>query len=178
MNENTLNDVRETELQNSSSRLSESSHSPVCEGTLSRDEMEHRRMEAAQDFLHGLSHSHVVANFGVIRTTASRWHRALTAKGLESLRKGKATGRPSRLTPAQKAQIMDVFEQGASALGFPDNRWTPTLLARIIEERFGVRYSLDHVTRLLAKLVLARNQALHTAAKTADAAARPHAMRS
>ena len=61
MNENTLNDVRETELQNSSSRLSESSHSPVCEGTLSRDEMEHRRMEAAQDFLHGLSHSHVVA---------------------------------------------------------------------------------------------------------------------
>src|SRR5439155_20503706 len=51
MNENTLNDVRETELQNSSSRLSESSHSPVCEGTLSRDEMEHRRMEAAQDFL-------------------------------------------------------------------------------------------------------------------------------
>src|SRR5438094_4583828 len=124
----------------------------------------------------GLSHSHVVAKFGVSRTTASRWHRALTAKGLESLRKGKATGRPSRLTPEQKAQIMDVFEQGASALGFPDNRWTPTLLARIIEERFGVRYSLDHVTRLLAKLVLARNQALHTAAKTADAAARPHAM--
>ena len=68
-----------------------------------------------------------------------------------------------------------MFEQGASALGFCDNRWTPTLLARVIEERFSVRYSLDHVTRLMAKLVLARNQALHTDAKTANGVTRPHA---
>ena len=73
---------------------------------------------------------------------------------------------------------MDVFDQGALALGFPDNRWTPILLARIIEERFSVRYSLDHVTRLMAKLVLARNQALPTGAKAADGATRPHATRS
>ena len=132
-------------------------------------------MEAADDFLHGLSHSHVVAKFGVSRTTASRWHRALTARGLESLRKGKATGRPCRLTPEQKEQITDVFEQGASALGLTDNRWTPTLLARMIEERFSVRYSLDHVTRLMAKLVLARNQMAHTAGKTAARGIGPHA---
>lgn len=137
--------------------------------------MERRRMEAAEDFLHGLSHSHVVAKFGVSRTTASRWHRALTAKGLDSLRKGKATGRPSRLTSEQKAQIMDVFEQGASALGFSDKRWTPTLLAKIIEERFNVRYSLDHVTRLMAKLVSVRNHALGTAVHTGDGVTRPHA---
>ena len=132
-------------------------------------------MEAADDFLHGLSHSHVVAKFGVSRTTASRWHRALTARGLESLRKGKATGRPCRLTPEQKSQVTDVFEQGAAALGYPDNRWTPTLLARMIEERFSVRYSLDHVTRLMAKLVVARNQAAYTAVKTAARGTRPHA---
>jgi transposase len=138
----------------------DSSQPPVGEGTLSRDEMEHRRMEAAEDFLHGLSHSQVVAKFGVSRTTASRWHRALTAKGLESLRKAKATGRPSRLTPEQKEQIANVFGQGASALGGSDNRWTATLLARVIEERFSVHYSLDHVARLLSKLGAARNQDL------------------
>jgi len=132
-------------------------------------------MEAAEDFLHGLSHSHVVAKFGVSRTTASRWHRALTARGLESLRKGKATGRPCRLTPEQKSQVTDVFEQGAAALGYPNDRWTPTLLARMIEERFSVRYSLDHVTRLMAKLVGARNQAAYTAVKAAARGTRPHA---
>jgi putative transposase len=169
-----LNEIRETGLSTSPGTPSPSSRSTIWVGTLSRDEMEQRRMEAAEDFLHGLSHSHVVAKFGISRTTASRWHRALTAKGLESLRKGKATGRPSRLTSEQQAQIMSVFEQGASALGFPENRWTPTLLARMIEERFSVRYSLDHVTRLMAKLMLAQNQAAH-AAKTADGVAQPHA---
>ncbi len=157
MLEERVQDVRETELQTSPSRPIKSSHSPIGEGTLSRDEMEHRRMEAAEDFLHGLSRSHVVAKFGVSRTTASRWHRALTAKGLESLRKTKATGRPSRLTPEQKAQIANMFDRGALALGFSEKRWTATLLARVIKERFSVRYSLDHVARLLAKLGPARN---------------------
>jgi len=175
MLENSLKYVRETGLSASLHSPSQSSPSTVLAGTLSRDDMEHRRMEAADDFMHGLSHSHVVAKFGVSRTTASRWHRALTARGLESLRKGKATGRPCRLTPEQKVQITDMFEQGASALGFTDDHWTPTLLARMIEERFSVRYSLDHVTRLMAKLVLVRNQALRTAVKTADTATRPHA---
>ncbi len=154
MLEKRVEDVRDTGLQTSPS------HSPVGEGTLSRDEMEHRRMEAAEDFLHGLSHSHVMAKFGVSRTTASRWHRALTAKGLESLRKAKAPGRPSRLTPDQKAQIANMFDQGALALGSSDNRWTAPLLARVIEERFRVHYSLDYAGRLLAKLGPARNQGL------------------
>jgi transposase len=129
MIENSLKDIQETRLSTSPGPPLQSPQSAVSVGTLSRDEMERRRMQAAEDFLHGLSDSHVVAKFGVSRTTASRWHRALTSKGLEALRKGKATGRPSRLTPEQKAQITDVFEpfeQGASALGFTDNRWTHT----------------------------------------------------
>jgi len=52
-----------------------------------------------------------------------------------------------------------MFDQGALALGSPDNRWTAALLARVIEDRFNVRYSLDHVARLLAKLEPARNSA-------------------
>jgi transposase len=157
MLEKRAKDVQDTELQPPLSRPLQSSNSPVCEGLLSRDEMERRRMEAAEDLLHGLSHSHVVAKFRVSRTTASRWHRALTTNGLESLRKAKAPGRPSRLTPEQWAQIADLFDQGTLALGFSENRWTAALLARVIEDRFSVRYSLDHVGRLLAKLEPGRN---------------------
>lgn len=156
MLEERVQDVRETELQTSTSRPIKNSHSPIGEGTLSRDEMEHRRMEAAEDFLHGFSQSQVVAKFGVSRTTVSRWHRALTAKGLESLRKGKVSGRPSRLTPDQKAQIAEMFQKGDSSFGFSHGHWTAESLARVIEERFSVHYSLDHVARLLAKLGPAR----------------------
>jgi len=146
MLEQSVQDVRQTEF--------EASPSPVR--TLSRAEMERRRMEAAEDFLHGVSHSQVVAKFGVSRTTASRWHRALNAQGLESLRKSKASGRPSRLTSEQMAQIADACQKGALSMGCSGDHWTAKSLARAIEERFSVHYSLEHVARLLTRFGPAR----------------------
>jgi len=69
----------------------------VAESLLTRDEMESRRLMAAQDLETGLSQSQVARKFGVSRTTASRWHRAMSGKGVEALRKRRAPGRPSRL---------------------------------------------------------------------------------
>jgi|SRR5579863_9569212 len=120
--------------------------------SLSRDEMERRRIEAGKDMLKGFPQAGVPRKFGVSRTTASRWHFALAANGLESLRGRKSAGRRSRLVPGQKAQIIEILEGGASLLGFASNRWTGARLARVIEERFGVEYSPDYVGHLMGKL--------------------------
>src|SRR5260370_11362388 len=109
---------------------------------------------AVQDLLRGLTQSSVARKFGVSRTTASRWNRALQLKGAESLRKRRATGRPSRLSREQFLLIPDIFAQGAIVHGFPDNRWTTARLASVIEGRFGVHYDHDHVGRLMQKLGL------------------------
>lgn len=116
--------------------------------------MESRRLEAARDLQNGLSQSRVARKWGVSRTTASRWNRALTQKGAESLRKRRATGRPSRLNADQLRTIPEIYAQGAVPHGFPDNRWTTARLAAVIEARFGVRYDHDHVGRLMHKLGL------------------------
>jgi transposase len=121
---------------------------------LSRDEMERRRLDAARDLMQGLSQSKVARKYGVSRTTASRWHRALSQSGAEALRKRRATGRPPRLTPEQFRQIPQLYALGASHFGFPDNRWTTVRLAAVIERTFGVRYDNDHVGRLMSKLGL------------------------
>src|SRR5438874_141313 len=126
----------------------------VLETSLNRDEMEKRRLEAVQDLLRGLTQSNVARKFGVSRTTASRWNRALQQKGVESLRKRRATGRPSRLSREQLQLIPDIFSQGAVIHGFPENRWTTARLAAVIEARFGVHYDHDHVGRLMQKLGL------------------------
>src|SRR5438094_5052681 len=131
----------------------------VLETSLNRDEMEKRRLEAVQDLLRGLTQSNVARKFGVSRTTASRWNRALQQKGVESLRKRRATGRPSRLSREQLQLIPDIFSQGAVIHGFPDNRWTTARLAAVIEARFGVRYDHDHVGRLMQKLGLRERRA-------------------
>ena len=126
----------------------------ATEGVLSREEMEKRRLAAADELLTGLTQSKVASKYGVSRTTASRWARALTNKGVEGLRKRRATGRPSRLQPDQLAQLREIYNEGAIVSGFESDRWTTSKLARVIELKFAVHYDQDHVGRLLHKLGL------------------------
>jgi transposase len=126
----------------------------ATEGILSREEMETRRMSAANELAAGVRQSLVALKFGVSRTTASRWARALSNNGVDGLRKRRATGRPSRLRPEQLAQLAAIYNEGALASGFGTDRWTTSKLALVIEQKFGVHYDQDHVGRLLHKLGL------------------------
>jgi putative transposase len=144
------------------------------ETSLSRDEMEKRRLEAVQDLVKGLTQSSVARKFGVSRTTASRWNRALQQKGVESLRKRRATGRPSRLSREQLLMIPDIFSQGPVVHGFPDNRWTTARLASVIETRFGVHYDHDHVGRLMQKLGLREPKSRNASPGFTNAYSAPH----
>jgi putative transposase len=137
--------------------------------SLNRDEMEKRRLEAVKDLQQGLTQSSVARKFFVSRTTASRWNRALQQKGVDALRKRRATGRPSRLSREQLQLIPDIFAQGAIVHGFPNNRWTTARLAAVIETRFGVHYDHDHVGRLMQKLGLREPRKRAASASASDA---------
>jgi transposase len=126
----------------------------AAQGILTRDEMESRRLLAAQDLQNGLSQSQIARKFGVSRTTASRWHRALHRKGVESLRKRRATGRPSRLNLEQQQGVTDLFRAGARSAGFSDDRWTTARFASAIQTRYSIRYDPDHVGRIMHQLGL------------------------
>ena len=126
----------------------------VTQGILTRDEMENRRLQAAQDLQRGLSQSQVARKFGVSRTTASRWCRALNGNGLEGLRKRRAPGRPSRLKPDQLQGVAEIYQAGPRSAGFPTDQWTTARFAEAIFARFGVRYAPDHVGRIMHRLGL------------------------
>src|ERR1022692_3889719 len=116
----------------------------AAQGLLNRDEMESRRLLAAQDLQTGLSQSQVARKFGVSRTTASRWNRTLSGKGVESLRKRRASGRPSRLNPEQLHGAAEIYQAGPRAAGVVAGRWTTSRFADAIFAHFGVRYDPDH----------------------------------
>jgi putative transposase len=125
----------------------------AAQGILTRDEMESRRLLAAQDLQRGLSQSQVARKYGVSRTTASRWHRALNG-GVEALRKRRAPGRPSRLNPEQLRGVAEIYQAGPRAAGFASDRWTTARFAEAIFVRFAVRYDPDHVGRIMHRLGL------------------------
>ncbi|MDP9169196.1 MAG: helix-turn-helix domain-containing protein [Acidobacteriota bacterium] len=122
--------------------------------SLDRESMETRRLAAATELLNGTTQSQVARRYGVSRTTASRWHRSIVLKGMEGLRKRRATGRPSRLTADQVDGIRAMYLSGAMACGFSTDRWTTGKLAGAIERKFGIRYDQDHVGRLMHKFGL------------------------
>src|SRR5437016_2037948 len=126
----------------------------AAEGILTRDEMEGRRLMAAQDLQRGLSQSQVARKFGVSRTTASRWNRALTGRGVEALHKRRAPGRPCRLTRDQLTKVADVYRAGPRCAGFDTERWTTTRFAEAIRAQFGIQYDPDHVGRIMHRLGL------------------------
>ncbi len=126
----------------------------AAQGILTRDEMESRRLLAADDLQRGLSQSQVARKFGVSRTTASRWHRALSGRGVEALRKRRAPGRPSRLSAEQLRGVAEVYQAGPRAAGMETDRWTTARFAQAIYARFGVRYDPDHVGRIMHRLGL------------------------
>src|SRR5581483_6398930 len=108
----------------------------AAQGILTRDEMESRRLLAAEDLQNGLSQSQVARKFGVSRTTASRWHRALNGRGVEALRKRRAPGRPSRLSAEQLRGVAEVYQAGPRAAGFDTDRWTTMRFAEAIQAKF------------------------------------------
>jgi transposase len=124
------------------------------QNSLTRDDMETRRLAAARELLNGITQSQVARHFGVSRTTASRWHRSIVVTGVDGMRKRRATGRPSRLTADQVDIIRVMYCEGARAWGFSTDRWTTGKLAEAIERRFGIRYDQDHVGRLMHKFGL------------------------
>jgi transposase len=75
-------------------------------------------------------------------------------KGVDGMRKRRATGRPSRLTADQFETIRIMYCEGARAYGFSTDKWTTGKLAVAIDRRFGIRYDADHVGRLMHKLGL------------------------
>ncbi|HWB86699.1 MAG TPA: helix-turn-helix domain-containing protein [Bryobacteraceae bacterium] len=135
---------------------------------LTRDEMESRRLLAAQDLQGGVSQSEVARRFGVSRTTASRWNRALSGRGVEALRKRRAPGRPSRLNAEQLRGVVEIYHDGPRAAGFDSDRWTTARFAQAIQVRFGVHYDPDHAGRIMHRLGL-RERRKPRAAQPAEA---------
>jgi putative transposase len=126
----------------------------AAQGILTRDEMESRRLVAAQDLQEGLSQSQVARKYGVSRTTASRWDRAIDGHGVEALRKRRASGRPSRLNPEQLKLAVQIYQAGPRAAGYASDRWTTVRFADAILGAFEVRYDPDHVGRIMHRLGL------------------------
>ena len=134
--------------------------------TLDHGTLETIRLMAVERVRDGEAPSTVIAAYGFSRTTIYRWLKA-TAKpgvGLRALRARRASGRPRSLTPRQEGQVFRwINGKDPRQYGLDFGLWTRSVVAELIERKFGIRLGLTAVGALLAKLGLTPQKPLQRA---------------
>ena len=117
-----------------------------------RVKLEQRRLDAARLLKQGLSEAEVARRVGVHRQSVNRWGTLLAAGGPQALKRAPRTGRPPKLTTADRRRIEAGLKRGPEALGYRTSLWTAWRVADLIERECGVTYSTVHAWRILRAL--------------------------
>ena len=81
---------------------------------LTREQMAERRAEGVNLLQSGkMNQVQIAQHLGVSEATISKWKKVLEESGPTALRARKASGRPPKLSTAQKEQLVEKLKQGA-----------------------------------------------------------------
>lgn len=117
------------------------------------DEAVRRRIRGARLLLAGKSPREVAEVLGVSRQTAYAWKSVVENAGIDGLRQNNRSGRPAQLRDEDKAWLRAALTERPTVHGLVDAEfWTVRRVRQLIELRFGVRFSVVHVWRLLRQL--------------------------
>ena len=128
--------------------------------------LEEFRLLALRRVREGEKPSAVVKSLGMNRTSIYRWLKAAAGrgKGERALAARPATGRPTKLTAAQQAQVFRwINGKDPRQYGLDFGLWTRQIAATLIEQKFGVRLGVTAVGRLLSRLGLTPQKPLQRA---------------
>lgn len=117
--------------------------------------MEEIRIRAVQQVQAGEDPEVVIRASGFHRSCIYDWLAKYRAGGWHALRSRKASGRKPRLSGEQIRWIYKVLtESDPRQFHFPFALWTRNIIRKVIEEKFGMTFSLPSIGRLLAQLGL------------------------
>ena len=114
--------------------------------------LEKRRLDAIALFEDGMAQVSISKKLHVHDRTVRRWIASFRRHGRKGVEAKPAPGRPPKLTAKQQDALAKLLDKGAIANGYSTELWTCPRVARLVEKRFGIRYHVDHVGRLLKSM--------------------------
>jgi transposase len=107
-----------------------------------------RRRQRALDLLRqGQGPTQIANRLGAAPQSVCRWRRESQHRKRKS--RGRAPGRPSRLSATQLRCLVSALKRGAFAYGYAEDYWTLDRIARLIWDLFRVRYRSSSVWYVL-----------------------------
>lgn len=119
--------------------------------TTKRDaqEFEKRRLEAVALHRRDVPQAEIARKLGVTRQSVSRWIQALQKHGDEGLRRKPRSGRPPKLSPPQRVQLLKHLARGAEKAGYTTQLWTAERIRRLVKDHFRISLHVHHIPKLL-----------------------------
>jgi len=114
--------------------------------------LEERRRVAARAFERGMDAQDIAQLIDVHPQTVRAWRRVHEAGGWEALRVKPHLGPPCKLRAAQKQRYLRLLAKPPAHYGYGPGDWTTKLMARLIQQQFGVAYSHNHVGVIMHEL--------------------------
>jgi transposase len=111
-----------------------------------------RRMLALALVLEGKSRGEASLSCGMDRQILCDWVHRYNAEGLEGLQNRAAPGAKPRLSPEQEGEVAGLVRSGPDLAEHGVVRWRRIDLARVIEQRYGVKLAERSVGDLLRRL--------------------------
>jgi len=109
-----------------------------------------RRSRALSLLGHGQGPTQVAKQVGATPQSVCRWRREYQRP--KRKRRGRAPGRPSRLSASQLRQLVAALKRGAYAWGYAEDYWTLDRIAHLIWQLFRERYRSSGVWYVLQRL--------------------------
>jgi transposase len=130
-----------------------------------------RRIHALLGVAEGKSVGEVAQLVGVGEQTVRDWLHAFVLNGMASLVYRARSGRPAKLTSAQRQELRQLLVDGPEAVGYSSACWTAGMIADLIHRRFQVEYAARYVCHLLDQLGFSYQKGKFTADHLDDEAA-------
>ena len=111
-----------------------------------------RRIHAVVLNSDGLTSGEIADTLRAPRSRVSEWLRNYELHGYEALLEGCRSGRPAELADEDLTALSDIIDSGPVAYGYLSGVWASPMIARVIEEEFGVSYHPGHVRKILYAL--------------------------
>ena len=105
------------------------------------------KVEMVNLVLSGLTPSYLSTYCGNSKSTITRWVKIADEQGFEALKTKKPTGRASKLTKEQKAEIRAILEED-DPKKYGHNVWDGPSLSAYIEKTYAVKLSVRQCQRL------------------------------
>jgi len=117
--------------------------------TRDAEAFEDRRFQALALYRKGVRQADIARQVRVSRAAVCQWLKRARRRGRHALRRRPRPGRPPKMPVARRRSLIRLLARGAQAAGYSTQLWTAERIRRLLLERFGVRYHVNHVPKLL-----------------------------